>query len=561
MVFVLDKRKKPLMPCTEKRARLLLERGRARVHKMAPFTIRLIDRTVEDSVLQDLRLKLDPGSKTTGVAMTRDGARGTAVVFFGEIVHKTTIKMRLDARRTVRRGRRNRKMRYRPARFLNRKRKPGWLPPSLEARVNQTLHAVAKLQKLAPLTAISVEHVKFDTQKLENPEISGVEYQQGTLLGYEVREYLLEKWGRACVYCGATDVPLEIEHIVPKSRGGSNRVSNLALACHPCNQAKGTYTAEEFGYPDIQAQAKNPLKDAAMMNATRWRLYEQLQATGLPVEGGSGGRTKKQRTVLGLPKEHYYDALCVGESTPLTFTGFPAYVQVWSAKGRGTRQMCGTNRYGFPIRYRSRQKIHFGFQTGDLVTAVIPRGKYAGTWTGRATVKARGSLVIATNTGMHLETHYQHARVLQRSDGWQITQTHINEKKGTSGFLRALKGEAPAANFRWMPSNRRGEGHHATCAIWLTQDPENGLQCGTGVPGLKAGDQVSVGWDAATGHLILQVRPEGPYRVAKNHYLGGPLLHQWCRDRGLVPAVRYPVTWVAEDQALWVSVQDKNATP
>ncbi len=84
---------------------------------------------------------------------------------------------------------------------------------------------------------------------MQNPEISGVEYQQGTLLGYEVREYLLEKWGRTCLYCGARDVPLEIEHLISKSRGGTNRVSNLALACHPCNQAKGAQTEEEFGFP------------------------------------------------------------------------------------------------------------------------------------------------------------------------------------------------------------------------------------------------------------------------------------------------------------------------
>lgn len=269
MVFVLDKKKRPLMPCSEKRARLLLERGRARVHKMYPFTIRLVDRLQEDSVLQEERLKLDPGSKTTGVAVTLDGATGTKAVFLGEVIHKPGIKAKLDSRRELRRSRRNRKTRYRKPRFLNRKRKEGWLPPSLEARVNQTMNAVAKLIRFIPITAVSVEHVKFDTQLMQNAEISGVEYQQGELAGYEVREYLLEKWGRACVYCGATDVPLEVEHIVPKSRGGSNRVSNLTLACHECNQEKGNRTAEEFGHPNIQAQAKKPLKDAATMTLHR----------------------------------------------------------------------------------------------------------------------------------------------------------------------------------------------------------------------------------------------------------------------------------------------------
>ncbi len=425
-VFVLDKHHKPLMPCSEKRARLLLERGRARVHKMAPFTIRLVDRLQEDSALQDVRVKLDPGSKTTGVAVTLDGENGTKVVFLGEVIHKPGIKAKLDNRRSLRRSRRNRKTRYRKPRFLNRNRKAGWLPPSLEARVGQTMNAVAKLRSSLPITAISVENVKFDTQALQNAEISGVEYQQGELMGYEVREYLLEKWGRACVYCGAIDVPLEVEHIVPKSRGGSNRVSNLTLACHGCNQEKGTRTAEEYGFPHIQAQAKKPLRDAAMMNATRWRLLEKLKETGLPVECGTGARTKMQRIAHGLPKEHYYDALCVGASTPESFTSLPAYVQIWSAKGRGTRQLCRTDKYGFPIAHRSEKKVHFGFQTGDLAVANVPKGKYKGIWKGRVSVRTTGYFDI-TAAGKRVVQGVSHRffHLIQRSDGWQYEQKRI----------------------------------------------------------------------------------------------------------------------------------------
>ncbi len=427
MVFVLDQHQKPLMPCTEKRARLLLERGRAVIHRHAPFTIRLKDRTAEESRFQPLRVKFDPGSKTTGMAIILEGSRGPKVIFFGEIVHKLGIKARLDARRALRRSRRHRKTRYRPARFQNRKRKAGWLPASLEARVNQTLHALAKIRRLAPITDLSVEHVKFDTQKLQNPEIAGVEYQQGTLLGYEVREYLLEKWGRACVYCGATDVPLEVEHIVPKSRGGSNRISNLTLACHDCNQAKDNKTATEFGFPHLLAAGQKPLRDAALMNATRWRLYEQLKATGLPVEGGSGARTKRQRLAHDLPKEHYFDALCVGKSTPGQFTQMPAYVQIWTAKGRGTRQMCGTNAYGFPIRHRARRKVYCDFQTGDWVQAIVPRGKYAGTHTGRVLVRANGRFDIASHGHRVAQgISYQYCRLIQRGDGWQYEQKLVS---------------------------------------------------------------------------------------------------------------------------------------
>ena len=126
----------------------------------------------------------------------------------------------------------------------------------------------------------------------------------------------LNKWHRRCAYCGAEATSLQVEHIVPRARGGSDRVANLALACEPCNQQKGTQTAEEFGHSAIQAQAECPLKDAAAVNQTRWALYRRLVATGLPVEVGTGGRTKFNRTRLGLPKAHWHDAACVGSSTP-----------------------------------------------------------------------------------------------------------------------------------------------------------------------------------------------------------------------------------------------------
>ena len=423
MVFVLDKHKKPLMPCTEKRARLLLTRKRAVVHKMFPFTIRLKDRTVAQSVLQPLHLKFDPGSKTTGMAVLRgnesDPTEAEAILL-GEIRHKPGIKHKLDKRRTVRRSRRARKTRYRKPRFLNRKREKGWLPPSLDARVAQTMSAVNKLLKLLPITSISTEHIKFDTQLIQNPNISGVEYQQGTLAGYEVREYLLEKWARKCAYCQATNVPLQIEHIQPKSRGGTDRISNLTIACHTCNQKKGTRTAAEFGFAGVQDQAKKPLKDAAMLNATRWELYTRLKETGLPVECGTGARTKMRRIRAGFPKSHYYDACCVGAGTPGALVIAQKYISVWTAVGRGSRKLCKTDKHGFPISHRSGKKNHFEFQTGDIVTATVPRGKYMGRHTGRVAARANGSFDIKDSAGKRIAQSvlHKHCRLLQRNSGW-----------------------------------------------------------------------------------------------------------------------------------------------
>ncbi len=274
------------------------------------------------------------------------------------------------------------------------------------------------MRSLCPITAISLELVKFDTQAMLSPEISGVEYQQGELQGYEVREYLLEKFGRKCVYCGAENIPLQIEHIVPKARGGSNRVSNLTLACEPCNKRKGNQTAKEFGHPKVQAQAKKPLKDAAAVNTTRWALYRRIKATGLPVEVGTGGRTKYNRSIRKLPKTHWLDAACVGASTPESLKVEGIRPLVITAMGRGSRQMCRMDKYGFPRTGAKQFKRVQGFQTGDMVKAVVPTGKKAGTHIGRVAIRATGNFNIKTKSGTVQGISYRYCMMLHRTDGY-----------------------------------------------------------------------------------------------------------------------------------------------
>jgi len=290
---------------------------------------------------------------------------------------------------------------------------------------------VERLARYAHITALSQELVRFDTQLVQYPEIAGVAYQQGELAGYEVRGYLLEKWHRTCAYCQATGVPLQVEHIVPKVRGGTNRVSNLTLACAPCNEKKGSQTAAEFGHPEVQSQAKQPLKDTAAVNSTRWALYQALQSTGLPVETGTGGRTKYNRIRLGLAKSHWADAACVGVSTPEALDIVGTQPLEIRAMGHGTRQMCRSDRHGFPVQHRARQKHYFGMQTGDLVKAVVPRGKYAGTWISRVVVKASSwfDLVIR---GKKASVHHKHCTRLWAADGYTYS-------------LPAVAGNAPSS--------------------------------------------------------------------------------------------------------------------
>ena len=307
--FVLAKDGKALMPCHPARARELLKSKQAVVHRLYPFVIRLKSRVDGDT--QAVRIKLAPGSKTTGVAVVREAVNATVVINLFELVHRgREISKALTARRAMRQGRRARNTRYREARFNNRTRASGWLAPSLQHRVDTTMCWIGRIRRWAPVVGLAQQLVRFDMQAMQNPEISGVEYQQGELAGYEVKEYLLEKFARTCAYCDAKDTPLQVEHIQAKARGGSNRVSNLTIACRSCNLKKGAQDVSTFlgKQPDrlkrILAQAKAPLRDAAAVNTTRWALFNALKATGLPVEAGSGGKTKWNRSRLGIPKTH-----------------------------------------------------------------------------------------------------------------------------------------------------------------------------------------------------------------------------------------------------------------
>lgn len=426
-VFLIDTDEHPLTPVHPGRARLLLKAGKAAVYRRYPFTL-ILKHKGEQPAPAPLRLKMDPGAKTTGLALV-DDATGE-VVWAAELTHRgAEIKKAQDKRRGVRRSRRSRRTRYRAPRFDNRRRKAGWLPPSLLSRLANILTWVARLRRIAHITALSQELVCFDLHHLENPDIAGIAYQQGTLCGYEIREYLLAKWDRACAYCGAQNVPLQVEHIVSRARGGTDRVSNLALACEPCNREKGTQEIQEFLIHDekrlarILAQAKAPLKAAAAVNATRWELHRRLQATGLCLESGSGGQTKYNRVSRGLSKTHWVDAACIGASTPENLQTSEVAPLLIEAQGRGRRKMCNTNDLGFPTGHRKRRKRYFGYQTGDLVRAAVPeRLKCAGTHVGRVAVKAAGTFTIATKHGKVTDVPHRYCRLLHRSDGYAYHQ-------------------------------------------------------------------------------------------------------------------------------------------
>jgi hypothetical protein len=281
----------------------------------------------------------------------------------------------------------------------------------------------SRWSRKVPLRKVHIESVKFDMQALENPDISGEEYQNGTLAGWELWEYLLERDGRKCAYCDREDVPLEREHVVARANGGSNRVSNLVCSCERCNKKKKALDIEVFLKDDperlkkIKARLKTPLRDAAAVNSTRKAVVAELVRRGFSVLTWTGGRTKHNRTRLNIPKAHALDALCVGKVDAAEGWNMPV-LQAQST-GRGQHARTIPDKYGFKRLALPRRKTFFGFRTGDMVRAVVKKGKKVGTYVGRVSVRSKGSFNITTAIRTVEGIGWKCCRLIQRADGYR----------------------------------------------------------------------------------------------------------------------------------------------
>ena len=349
--------------------------------------------------------------------------------YSAEVIARDDISRNLSDRHMYRRNRRSRKTRYRKPRFKNRKnKKKGWLAPSLQQKIAVQLNEIDHLHRYFPIETIIVEVVEFDIQKIKNPDISGIEYQQGTLQGYNIRNYLLEKHRRKCFYCGKTVSDFEIEHMLPKARGGSNRIDNLTLSCHDCNEKKGTLTAEEFIQQTLPAKKattklkqlpneKRLFKYMAHMNATRWTLYNTIKERYPNVEMTYGYITKYNRIQAGLPKAHHIDAKCI--------TGFatvPSMEQtvVKVKMRRHNRQLHrATFSKGHVRKAASLPTVIFGFQLYDLVLFNNHRYYIKGR-------RSSGSFVLVSVEGLkNEERNYKKLTLLAHTNAY-LTNRYVN---------------------------------------------------------------------------------------------------------------------------------------
>lgn len=451
MVFVMDTNRKPLSPCHPARARKLLSQGKAKVFRMEPFTI-ILNREVTDDV-PSYTLKIDPGTQHTGISITRntgdneDAPEWMDVDFLVQIEHRGgTVKERLEKRAGYRRNRRSRKCPYREERFLNREKPEGWFPSSIRSILQNTVTIAKRLMTLCPIDHIEYELVCFDTQLMQNPEIYGVDYQQGPLYRTNMRAFLLSEFDGTCQYCGAKGSQMEWEHIIPRSRGGSNALSNATLSCPKCNQAKGNMTPAEWeadikakksqtaldkkrleGIKKVQTQTHTKgLADAGKSNAIRWRLKEDLEAgTGLSVTVCRAANTRVNRTGRGIAKDHCVDAACVGKNLPPKIRFRTHDCLIIEAKGRGSHCRTRVNASGFPVSSLPRQKKMFGYQTGDFVKAVILKGKNKGTWIGKINVRSSGNFRITVAGRKPFDVNWKYLTLLQHADGYSYTHKGV----------------------------------------------------------------------------------------------------------------------------------------
>ena len=343
----------PLMPCRASRARRLIENDRAvKYWSKGVFCIKMIDRVLSESSLQEIHLNIDPGSKNTGMAVVSDND-GTRRVLAGiQLKHRSAqIKHSMDKRRAYRRTRRGR-LRYRKPRFNNRCRESGWLPPSLGSNLHHTCKWVHIICSLYPVTRINIEHNKFDMQKINNPGIEGIEYQYGTLYQWQIKNYLLAKYNGKCAYCDKSGGRMETDHVIPRSRSGSNRIDNLVLACHDCNIRKGNLSLEEFLGSNIdrisiiKSGMKQSLADAAHTNILLPRIVDDLTKNGYDVVTHDAATTAWNRKQLKVPKAHCYDAALLGNVSMVY--DLPEKISVITPVKRQTHQKARVDKHGTP---------------------------------------------------------------------------------------------------------------------------------------------------------------------------------------------------------------------
>lgn len=320
MVYILNEKGQPLMPTNRHgKVRHLLKEGKAKVIKRCPFTIQLLYSST--NYMQSITLGVDAGSKHIGLSATTE----TKELYASNIELRNDIVKLLSVRRQNRKTRRNRKTRYRKARFDNRisTKKQGWLAPSIRQKIETHLKVVDNIHKILPITKIIVETASFDIQKIKNPSIQGKEYQQGEQLDFwNVREYVMFRDNHTCQCCkgNSKDKILNVHHIESRQIGG-NTPNNLITLCETC------HTGYHKGIVSLPKTIKRGMKlnHSIFMGIMRWAFYNKLKEIYPNVSNTYGYITKNIRIENNLSKDHYIDARCISGKPNVEPLGYYFY--------------------------------------------------------------------------------------------------------------------------------------------------------------------------------------------------------------------------------------------
>ena len=358
MVYVLSISSKPLMPCTEAKARHLLKAKKAAVIRCEPFVIQLNFEC--ENQTQSVTLGVDAGAKHIGLSASTVKRE----LYSSEVVLRTDLTKLISTRRELRRARRNRKTRYRKPRFSNRvkTKKQGWLAPTVLNRINAHLKVVDNVCKILPVAKIIVETASFDIQKLKNPDISGVEYQQGEQLNFwNVREYVLFRDNHTCQHCHgkSKDNVLNVHHLESRKSGG-DAPNNLITLCETCHKA------HHAGKIKLKQTRGQSFKAEAFMGISRWFIFNKLKEIyPVEVKNTYGYLTKNARIKSGLPKEHYVDAFCIAGNMQAERLSFYWYQKQVRKHNRQIHKLT-INKGGTRKRNQSPFEL-FGFRLFDKV--------------------------------------------------------------------------------------------------------------------------------------------------------------------------------------------------
>jgi hypothetical protein len=409
-------RGKPLMPCTQRKARLLLKEGKAKIHRYDPFTIQLTYATGETK--QDCHIGVDTGSKHIGLAITSENK----VLFKGEVELRQDVKSKIDARRQYRRNRRNRKTRYRQARFLNRKRKDKWLPPSIQNRVNHIYHWITVLQSLVPNAKLHIEVGKFDTVKMINPDINGVNYQHGQTYGfYNERYFVFTRDNYTCQVCEKSkDKILQTHHIIYRSNGGTDRVDNLITVCTDCHTSENHKKGGILYQWQEEHKKVKQYKEPPFMNIIRKRIFAKYPDAIITY----GSETTPKRKQMRLEKTHYNDAIVISGITHISENPDEwLLIRQFRKKKRSLHEATARKGRKEPNRTQQRNSkntpYYRGFWLNDKVSVLGQTGYVTGFTSGGAYIKDNDDKYIILPGRSYKQIGISHMRLVSHNNNWQ----------------------------------------------------------------------------------------------------------------------------------------------